>query len=91
MLVYDWKCPPSSELLIMPNQTVIIVFHMLRLHVLLWNNGYFELNDFKRAFKERNTFLDLRAESCPLDTGFPEDISLDANLKGHKGMVHAAR
>ena len=42
-------------------------------------------------FKERNTFLDLRAESCPLDTGFPEDISLDANLKGHKGMVHAAR
>lgn len=36
-------------------------------------------------------FTDLRAESCPLNTGFPDDISLDANLKGHKGMVHAAR
>jgi len=36
-------------------------------------------------------FTDLRAESCALNTGFPEDIVLDGKLQGHKGMVHAAR
>eukprot|EP00088_Acartia_fossae_P016789 TRINITY_DN19458_c0_g1_i3.p1 TRINITY_DN19458_c0_g1~~TRINITY_DN19458_c0_g1_i3.p1 ORF type:complete len:801 (-),score=133.21 TRINITY_DN19458_c0_g1_i3:263-2665(-) len=36
-------------------------------------------------------FTDLRAESCALSSGFPEDVAIDPKLQGHKGMVHAAR